>query len=498
MPENVALYARISEDDAGQEQGVRRQLDDGREHAAKQGWAVVGEYSDNDISALHGKRRPGYSALMADAAAGRFGRIVVFHTSRLWRNRRERAEGIEALAKARVSVTAYKGSELDLSTASGRAMAGMLGEMDSWESEVKSERVTAAAKQRAEDGNPNGPVPFGWERVHDTNDRGARTGARDVLHADEAPIVKTICQRLLAGESLHGVTDWLNESGVPAPGAKFNLKTRERGLANPEGDRWGKTSVRKIALRAQNAGLRQYHKGRPDERLLPMNADPIITREEWERLVALLTDPRRKTNRPGARRHLLSHSRVGRCGVCGGLLRSQTKRGQRGQPQMLYICADKGCVGRKQEYVDALVVGAVVGRLAEADLRDLLADDDSRTRAALDKAEGLRARLSVAADQYADGLITADQLARITARLRPEIEVADREAADARPQVPVALVASVAGERAPERWASLTISQQTRIVEVLLERVDILPSAHRGPGFDPASVHLQWRGAPGR
>lgn len=488
MPDavNVALYARISEDATGEELGVSRQLRDGREHAEKNGWAIVAEYTDNDISAMKGKPRPGYSSLMRDAAAGKFTRIVVFHSSRLWRNRRERAAGIEALAKARVSVSAYKGQELDLSTASGRAMAGLLGEMDSWESEVKSERVTAAAKQRAESGRPNGAIPFGWQRVYDPE-------PRDVLHPEEAPVVAQICRRLLAGESLHGVTAWLNDSGVLPPGASFTMKGRARGLANPEGKRWGKTSVRKIALRAQNAGLREYHKGREDERLLPMNAEPIITRDEWERLRALLTDPRRRTQKAGARRHLLSHSRVGRCGVCGGLLRSVTKRGRYRQPQTLYDCADRGCVGRNQAYVDAYVQGAVVGRLTKMDARDLLTGDDSKAKAALDRAEALAARLATAADQFADGLITADQLARITAKLRPEVAAAQQEAEDASPDVPLELMGDLVGDLATDRWEALTISQQARVVDVLLESVRILPVKRRGPGFDPDTVELRWK-----
>lgn len=489
----VALYARISQDDSGLEKGVERQLELARELAARNGWEVVREYQDNNISAMKGKHRPGYTALMQDLEAGQFQRVVVFQTSRLWRNRRERAEGIERFARARVSVSATKGTELDLATASGRAMAGVLGEMDSWESEVKSERVAAAALQRAEQGDPNGAVPFGWQRIEETNERGVRTGARDVLHPEEAPIVREICQRLLRRESLHAVTAWLNDTGVPAPGAKFELRDRSRGLANPEGTRWGKTSVRKIALRAQNAGLRQYHKGRPDERLLPMKAEPIIMREEWERLVALLTAPERQTQKTGARRHLLSHSRVGRCGVCGGLLRSQTKRGRYGQPQTLYVCAEKGCVGRNQEGVDTLVSGMVVGRLMQADLRDLLLEDDTRARAAMDKAEGLRARLALAADQYADGLITADQLARITARVRPGLEEAEREARDASPDMPLDLLADLAGDLAPEKWERLSAGQRARIVDVLLESVTINRATRRGPGFDPDSVTVLWR-----
>jgi len=59
--------------------------------------------------------------------------IIVFQTSRLWRNRRERAEGIEILRRAGVSVAAVKGPSLDLSSAYGRGMAGLLGEFDTME-----------------------------------------------------------------------------------------------------------------------------------------------------------------------------------------------------------------------------------------------------------------------------------------------------------------------------------------------------------------------------
>ena len=106
----------------------------------------MAERSDNDISATKGARRPGYAALLEDVRTARVDRVVVFHTSRLWRNRRERAEGIELFAKHRVSIVAAKGPSFDLSTGYGRGLAGLLGEFDTMESEVKGERVQRAAK----------------------------------------------------------------------------------------------------------------------------------------------------------------------------------------------------------------------------------------------------------------------------------------------------------------------------------------------------------------
>ncbi|MEX2291155.1 MAG: recombinase family protein [Mycobacteriales bacterium] len=61
--------------------------------AALSGSVVVAERYDNDISAGKGGRpRPGYCALLDDVRGDRVDRVVVFHTSRLWRNREERAQ----------------------------------------------------------------------------------------------------------------------------------------------------------------------------------------------------------------------------------------------------------------------------------------------------------------------------------------------------------------------------------------------------------------------
>lgn len=128
---------------------------------------------------------------------------------------------------------AAKGPSLDLSTAYGRGLAGLLGEFDTMESEVKSERVQRAAKQRADEGRRNGALPFGW-RVED---------GQDVTDEAEAVIVNEIVDRLLAGESQKAIVADLNARSVPSPQGKV----------------WRPSSVRKVALRDSNAARRVHH-----------------------------------------------------------------------------------------------------------------------------------------------------------------------------------------------------------------------------------------------
>ena len=56
---------------------------------------VAEPFVDNDVSAFQGKRRERYEDVLALVAGRRVDQVVVYMTSRLWRNRRERAHGIE-------------------------------------------------------------------------------------------------------------------------------------------------------------------------------------------------------------------------------------------------------------------------------------------------------------------------------------------------------------------------------------------------------------------
>ena len=87
---------------------------------------------DNDISATKAKHRPGYAALLAAIDRGDLdnGFVVCYQMSRIWRNRRERAEGMELFQKHNVSVIAVKGVSADLTTSYGRMVVGLLGELD--------------------------------------------------------------------------------------------------------------------------------------------------------------------------------------------------------------------------------------------------------------------------------------------------------------------------------------------------------------------------------
>ncbi|MER7331811.1 MULTISPECIES: recombinase family protein [unclassified Micromonospora] len=489
------LYARISEDEIGTEKGVTRQLRDSRDVSEKSGGRVVDEFFDNDISALEGAPRPGYERLLVALAApnplGAQRRIVCVHTSRIWRNRSERAAGIEFGKANKIIVKQVNGQEFDLRTAQGRMFAGIVGETDTGESEVKAERVADVARERAEEGRANGQVSYGWQRIYEYNSQGKVVGFRDEEHLEQADIVREIVDRLLAGETLKAITADLNDRGVPAPRAGDRRKHRAKGQT-PDGQRWGKTSVKKLALRPANVGLRIFHRGRPDEALLPAAWPKIVDADKHDLVVALLTDPSRVQEKPGARQHLLTWG-IGECGPCGAHLRVSLKgNAKHGTKQRLYVCEAKGCVGRNEEAVDRRVRSVMVALLGRPDVMGLLDGSAAGQVDALKRVEVLKAKLARAAAQNADDLITDDQLRVITGKLRPQLQAAEAAVRSQRPSPHLSLVVQTVGEKAAERWDACSITQKRAIMEAFGVRVRILPT-RRGPGFDPESVEVKPR-----
>lgn len=477
----AVLYARISQDELGTAAGVGRQLEDARAFADLRGYEIVDEYVENDVSAF--AHRPQYERMMEDIARGGVEVIVVYSTSRLWRNRTQRGAAIDTLGRLRVRVEAVSGPAFDLSTATGRYLADVVAGGDTRESEEKGERVARAALARAKEGRANGAALYGWKRIYEHDDRGQVTGFHDVEDPEPAAVVREIVRRIADGEGLRSIAADLNAREVPAPSGREDVP-------------WRHTTVRKIALRPANIGKRVYHGQVVGDAAWPALVDP----DAHDKAVTALEDRGSAGGGltafpPQERRWLLTYG-VGECGVCGAILRVANRRRKlkRGPvTYTLYVCDDAGCVGRGVEPVDELVGAVVVGRLSKPDAAGLL-DGDGRdpAAAAADLAADLRMRLNIAADQYAEGGIDAEQLERISAKLKPKIEAAEREANRERVRVvEVPEVHQLTGDQAAEVWKGLEVARRRAVLEVLGLRVKIMPT-RQGPGFRPEDVHIEW------
>src|SRR4030081_3761184 len=125
----AAIYTRISHDRTGEGAGVERQLHACKMLAEFRGLNVVAVFSDNDISAYSGKKRPGFEKLLAAIARGEIDVVICWHPDRLYRRMKDLHRIIDERASPRggVSIASVTGGDVDLSTPAGRMVAQILG-----------------------------------------------------------------------------------------------------------------------------------------------------------------------------------------------------------------------------------------------------------------------------------------------------------------------------------------------------------------------------------
>jgi len=462
----AAVYARISSDD-GTALGVTRQLKDCMELAERRGWTVGEVFTDNDVSATNGRVRPAYVRMMDALGTGRLGALVVWDVDRLTRTPRE-LEDVVDLAEQRGVALASVGGEIDLATPQGRLTARIKGNVAKHESEQLARRVKRKMAERAEAGQPHGRTSYGWRREQVYDDQGRRLGSKDVLHPEQAEVVRDAAKAVLAGESLRGLVADLNARAVPTL----------------TGTRWSTTALRGVLLRERNAGLR-VHQGQV---IGKGDWEPLHDEDTHRRLVAVLTDPaRRVTPASSGVKYMLSG--IGRCGVCAGPLRV-IAAGHGGRKSDSYTCAQGFHVRRSRSALDDLVTRLVIGRLSQPDAAGALARaDDGTSQEAADKAAAIRVRLDGAADAYAEGTIDGVQLARITGKLRPELEQWQQVARSAS-TAPDLL--DLARPDIADRWECLPLARKRAVIDLLLH-IEVLPATRHGGAFDPASVRITRR-----
>lgn len=453
----AAIYARISKDSEGDGLGVARQIADCTAEVARRGWALAGTYVDNDVSATRSKVRPEYERMLADVRAGRINALVVWDVDRLTRTPRELEDIIDFADRQGLELASI-GGVIDLATPQGRLVARMKGSVARHETEQQSRRLKRKFQERAEAGKPHSFAAFGYRR---------RDDGTDELDPDQAEVIRSAAKMLLSGMSLRSTTAELNA----------------RGSTSPRGMPWASATLKQILLRDRNAGLRTHH-GRV---IGPGAWPPIYDQGTHERVVALLTDPNRKTTKGATRKHLLTG--IARCGRdgCDGTMVVNVGRMAHGKRQPpAYVCQACTRIRRKQSAVDDVVSALMIARLSRPDaLAALAAGDPEEVERARNDVEALTARLNIAADQFADGMITGEQLTRITGKLKPQIERARARIQSAMPEPGLA---DLVGSDAENRWNAATLDIKRTIIELLCT-VTILPS---GPGrsFDPALIQV--------
>jgi DNA invertase Pin-like site-specific DNA recombinase len=454
----AAVYARVSLDQTGEAASVSQQEESARELIERRGWTLAGVYVDNSITGTGKKHRPRFYAMLEAVKRGEIDAIVARHMDRIARNPRERLALVEACRNQGTIIALVEGSDMDPTTASGRMVIGVLGEMAEMEIGIKSERHTAALYRHAIAGKaPHGPAPLGY------------TTTGDVV-PDQADVVRRIFKAFDAGESLRSITAKLTADGVPTrSGRPWHVRTVRDMLANPRYAGW---AVYRGEIATDDKGKRVRGQW-----------EPLVSPELFDIVQARLADPSRKTNRVGTDRRYLGSS-LFVCDQCGRPV--QTVNGGK------YFCA--GHLTREHRHVDAFVVEVIAQRLSRPDFAQLLAPAEADTAPAVAEAERLRNRLAKIDNDYDTGAIDAKRWRAAKQRVLAELSEVDRTLAARRGG---AALGAVAGAPDPaQAFRDASLMGQRAVIEALctvrLRRAARGRLPH-GMLIDPATVVVDWR-----
>jgi len=398
----VVSYIRMSS--AAQDTSPDQQRASIAAHAKKNGYAITREYADLGVSGDNTAKRHQFKQMIADGAARKFDRIVVFDGSRFGRfDAIELGRWAAPLRDAGVELETLDQGVEDWNDFGGRIIGLVATEgRHRFLTDLSRATVRGQTAKAVENDGYSAPTPYGYRRH--TELRGPKLRKRhSTLEID--PAAAAVVREIFAAYnapagSLKSIARALNERGVPPirRGKEWRPNAVARILENEAyvGDAvWGRRQRGRYHAHGQD-GMVKRRRGAATEFVEPIrhqNAIPaIIDRKTFAKTQQLRAEREKRTRSPGKTRALSGLVYCAQCGKPmhsdGDRLRCQNSSGS--QPR------NKQCAAVR--IPSTPIVSAIVGRLR----RDL-AGPEARARllAAIERRMAARAQAAGSDDARA-------------------------------------------------------------------------------------------------
>ena len=209
----VAAYCRVSTKQEEQLNSYENQVKHYTERInAEPGWILEGIYADKGITGTSYKKRDEFNRMIRRCKQGKIDMIIVKSIARFARNTVDCLKFVRMLRDLGVDVY-FEEQGIHSNQPGAEFYITIYGCIAQSESENISANVRWGKAQSAKEGN----VPF-----HYKNFLGYRKGAdgKPEIDPDEAEIVRFIYDRFLAGDSLGGIAQKLEDLQIPSPSGK--------------------------------------------------------------------------------------------------------------------------------------------------------------------------------------------------------------------------------------------------------------------------------------
>ena len=479
-----AIYTRKSTEDGLEQEfnSLDAQRDAGENYIRSQvheGWEIIPDHYDDGGFTGGNMERPALKRLMTDIEAGKIDCVVVYKVDRLSRSLLDFSKILETFEKRHISFVSVT-QQFNTANSMGRLMLNVLLSFAQFEREIISERTRdkiAAARRK---GKWVGGMPL---LGYDIDPRGSRL----IVNNDEAARVRAIFDLYLERQSLMAVIPELDSRGWS------NKRWTTRKGVERGGKPFTKNSLHKLLTNVTYAGKLRYkdevHHG---------EQAAIVDTSIWQRVQTLL---QRNGRSGGAKvRNKFGALLKGllRCVACNSAMTPTHVTKQGNKRYRYYVCCHAQQRGWQNcpspsipaAEIERFVVDQIRGIGRDPDLiRETVVQARQQAESQLTALEAEQASLERELSRWSDEVrnvvahvspsdADSSAVARL-ADLQERIRRAERRATEVREQLHAIRLRAVdhhevaaALARFDLLWNSLAPRDQTRVVELLVERVD--------------------------
>ncbi|WP_335986600.1 recombinase family protein [Glycomyces sp. MUSA5-2] len=469
----TAIYVRRSprpgEDDT---LSLENQIINALKECETRGWVNVALFLDQSVSASNPRKpRPEYTRMVEALKSGVLARAVCRDSERLYRLPRELEDLIDLLDSKEFPIYLTHDSHFDLSNPGGRLNARIRVGINRSNVEEMAKKRNLTELERVRQGMPStGRAKFGYAKTEDKTSY--------IIVPERAAAIRDAYAYIL---------------GMGGALAEVSRRWNAEGFTNTVGNPYDWDTVKAALLAPEVCGMRAYQRttylydGAPEPvapwlaELTPGNWEPIVTREEWEAMKAVLT---RTLSAKG------NHKRYLGSGLyqCGPVEECLPLRSHWASGHLYYVCR-RECCGKQHTSVRADRIDAYVTELLMRYLRSpqqyeaFLAsgqEDVAEVRAQAEAKAAKRAEIEGTQEKMGEmffsGLISERAFLAGEARAKKELaELEEDGEADVEAKAPAVLTA-VPWEQVLREWNDLDIEAQKNILAQVFPNIVVFPT----------------------
>lgn len=245
-----------------------------RRFAEDTGHEIIGTATDTDVSGdTDPWARPGLGPWLTQPdLMGQYDGIIASHIDRLARSTIYLMRLLHWADDNGKRIITTGEQAIDFGTPMGKLLAYIISWLAEQELAAIKRRANASRQWLIDNGYLTGRAPFGY-RIVEADDTGHKT-----LEPDPklAPVVRTIVERYMAGETLLALCKWLDSGGI----------------ATPYGRPWSPNSLNRMLRSTSMYGRRRDANGKTVLRF-----DGILSKAEYDRLQTAMDARRRSDTR---------------------------------------------------------------------------------------------------------------------------------------------------------------------------------------------------------